>query len=135
LNFLCEMMCGLSEQNKGQAVVLKELMPRSPGIKLQAVDPRVCMPLLSSLGTGFLDLCWGRAGLETEHSSAHRSRAGFIQFFTTGKRGPPLWPHLPRPCTMSSCCGCDLGEELPLCEPQFPNLWNANDGWTLGSCW
>ena len=39
LNFLCEMMCGVSEQNKGQAVVLKEPRPRSPGIKPETVQP------------------------------------------------------------------------------------------------
>lgn len=39
MNFLCEMMCGVSEQNKGQAVVLEELMPRSPGIKPQTGLP------------------------------------------------------------------------------------------------
>lgn len=39
LNFLCEMMCGVSEQNKGQAVDLEEPMPRSAGIRPQTGRP------------------------------------------------------------------------------------------------
>lgn len=46
LNFLCEMMCGVSEQNKGQAVDLEEPVPRSAGIKPQTVRPKGCLPPL-----------------------------------------------------------------------------------------
>lgn len=90
LNFLCEMMCGVSEQNKGQAVDLEEPVPRSAGIKPQTVRPKGCPgPPAALPGAGFLDMCWERAGTGTEHSTPYRSCAPFIQALATGREGPP----------------------------------------------
>lgn len=98
LNFLCEMMCGVSEQNKGQAVVLEE--PSAKVTWSQASDSAahgVPRPLPPSLGSGFPDMCWERARTGTEHSTAHRSSAPFIQSLTTEQEGAPTRPGLALP--------------------------------------
>lgn len=113
-------MCGVSEQNKGQAVVLGEPRSGSPGITPRTVQPAGC--------PGHSRAPWGQAsrpcagtelGRATEHSSPRRSPAPFIQALTPGQEGAPASPG---PAPPLPAVGVTQGQSLSLSEPQFPPL-------------
>lgn len=93
LSFLCEMMCGVSEQNKGQAVVLEEPRPRSPGITPHAARPTGCPGHSRAPWGQVFQTCAGtELGQAAAHSSPRRSPAPFTQALTTGQEGAPASP-------------------------------------------
>lgn len=120
LSFLCEMMCGVSVQNKGQAVVLEEPRSRSPGIQPRTAQPTGC--------PGHSHAPWGQvsrtcAGTElgqaAEHSSPRRRSTPFIQALTAGQEGASASPG---PDASLPAVGVTQGQSLSLSGSQFPPL-------------